>query len=374
MTLPICHSKSSGTHATLKACRASELDLATRRLLKSLRNVFRHLGLLHSVQWNQVGTPAFYMGSGFMANFTPDTIFETELVQTTCTVELDFDFENEIRHLDETYNASYLLEIAEQLPFADIIGLLENNHVIYQDCISNYSHFLNNLKTWFDSFALQEVGEINSGFIFDVNAVEVLNDNEWFTETIIEKYKSAELSKLDLANIIDAEKVALITTNIEAFRNALKDKFSKRLFGIIDTVQSNYEAIYNQSLEFLDTFQLYFATQQTRYWNRGREMSVWRIPAARVLGTDLVEYQIGADEIWKTWPQYMNVDSFAKDQMKNVFSEITRDFFDEVNNAIHAVDDVLLGFATDVKKDLNALSESLQLYKQSTLVDETFIL
>ena len=105
-----------------------------------------------------------------------------------------------------------------------------------------------------------------------------------------------------------------------------------------------------------------------------RRMSIWLKPVSRINSVNLVPVTYEKDEIWRTWPDYMDINYFMSNQAYSLLGETDVDFFDVLQTELTNVDSEFTRRASSVANALELVAESLGDYAVTAQVDEAFIL
>ena len=336
--------------------------------------VYRHMNLLRHVDGHGISEPAAYVNPNLHGDYIPSSIYPERYYAYKCGVKIFFNFPSYQNAIPPLRNLSEVLSVAQELPYRTLLNMLRRNLTQYINCTSGYSSFIYELAGWMQTFKLSQVDVFNHGFVFEEAAAQFLDEYNWLKYDIFQRYNHAELTKMELADVVTTEKISSIIQHMDSFRSSIKLQFSNSLKSAIVTHRRAYHRLYRETLEFLLKFESYFATRETHYWDLARDLDLWRIPEAHVQAGNPVQFRYLKQEVWRTWPEYMNIFAFYMEQYANVLNDIDHHLFDVLSSSINYVDNQLTQFSNSIKNDLNTFVDNMAAFKRTTNLDSEFIL
>ena len=143
---------------------------------------------------------------------------------------------------------------------------------------------------------------------------------------------------------------------------------------VLDKLYQNTTTIYFEALSYLSEMQVYFADElESIFLKHARSLSMLRVPQLRLDDVDMVSYKYNLMDIWKVWPDYMDMEYFAKHQVNNVFKEIKLNFFDKAHDILSKIDMELEQHVNDIEISLLSLKSMLDDYAETSKIDERLV-
>ena len=269
-------------------------------------------------------------------------------------------------------NLTGLVIAIDEYPFSSVLLHLHSNLSLFDRCSSNYSMFLEEVNSWISQFTSMDAIEFD--FIFEEIASPFLANIDWYTSNLLHPYEKNVVTKLQLSNRLDDDKVADIVNNAGLIQNGITSKVGDPIRVWTALYQAAFKNAYTTALHYLSTFQIHFPDQQDMFRTLARQMEVWRIPAVTLEAADVVGFKMLENETWRVWPDYMDIQYFVVNQTSGVFKDIDSSVFSVIENRLSSIDRTLQDHISAIENLLKDLKDDFGALKKFSEVGDEFIL
>ena len=340
-----------------------------RRLHTSATRVQRHLKKLRSVGQASVALSIAYSGSG--ATYSPNTLYQTRSFEHDCSTSLNFDIVPDVTFLpvEHITNVSSFISNLRDLPYGPMLDFLSKNLTMFVSCMSEYKHFIQEVKTWYDATRLAMTPGI--AINYETIAQLVISDRDLVT-TLITELAKGQLSIRTLGEVMTEDATRSMVLNLESVKDVIHQDVVKVLFWHIDNQHLQLIDVYTSMLTYLNKFQSYFSMHPGHFLDQARQLELWRQPQATPDGTHHFNFTIDRDDIWKTWPEFMDISFFVENQLPLFFEAFGMIYHDILEEQIYDTDLLTQGLRDDIEKSMRELLLIVQPFKKSA--DEQLIL
>ena len=306
--------------------------------------------------------------------YIPQNFYPTRQFSNMCENEISFP-ENVSTYdkLRAIRNLTSLLHAIEKYPFSTELWKLHKNLKIFHICSSNYSMFLNEVKSLLVQISASPNGP-GQNFIFEDVASPLLADSDWYMSNILGPYQANEVTKLQLGSRLSFNKISDIVSNAESVRASIVSKYSDYMRPIVSSFQTGFGIVYKNILQKLATFQLHFPEQHDVFRDRAKQMVVWQIPGVTLEAADILSFRISENETWRTWPDYMDIQYFVDNQFNNVLKDIDVWLFDIMEDKLASIDQTLQGYISRINTQMDDFRTDLDKLETESIVNDGFVL
>ena len=308
-------------------------------------------------------------------NYTPRTIFPTREDAKFCIEEITsfkINITQDIKHIEN--NMSDTLSLLQKVDFAFVLDDLYHFSNVFNRCTSFYKNFINDVNDYYQGVIERKFKGTTKKYVFEVIAEYVLKDLSWLKTDLLNAYRTAQRTKLDLANMATSSELTGIVSRLKLLKADVRKYFIAPSISSIDSVGSNSEIIYKEALKYLQKFQLYFHNNQQRYLDKAETMNMWRIPEVAIDEANIVRFRLADDEYWQSWPHYMDINYFAENQVDNILTDINQVFFDKLRSVVDGVEGQFARYTAEMEAILqNDLYKLMDDYKALSHTDNEFV-
>ena len=159
----------------------------------SLFETLESLDMVYEASRFDMKDKAFYVEVGEDLEYEPYSIFPNRSAAEACS-EVDKGMHDITTVVDVNHNRTRgqnlteLLEIAQSLPYSDLLLELREYSQRYISCTSYYKDFVDGLMSWRQSINITGQIEYGTQFIFEKEAKSVMEDKQWLMEQIYLPY------------------------------------------------------------------------------------------------------------------------------------------------------------------------------------------
>ena len=235
--------------------------------------------------------------------------------------------------------------------------------------MSEYKHFIQEVKTWYDTTRLAMTPGI--AINYETIAQLVISDRD-LVITLITELAKGQQSLRTLREIMTEDATRSMVLNVESVQDIIHHDIVKVLYGYIDNQHLQLIDVYTSVLTYLRKFQSYFSMHPSHFLDKARQLTLWRQPRATPDGTHHYNFTINRDEIWKTWPEFMDISFFVENQLPLFFEAFEMIYHDILEEQIYDTDLLTQGLRDDIEKSMRHFLGVVQPFKQSA--DEQLIL
>ena len=309
-------------------------------------------------------------------DYTPGTFFPDREAADSCTENIGTFRINVMQNIANiSSNMSDTLSSLQKLKFDVVVNDLYNFSDIFNRCTSFYKTFINDVSSYYQRVNKTKFVDIPKTDVFEVLAEDVLKDLDWLQTDLLKSYQTAHRTKLDLAYMATTTELSGIISRLKLMKSDVKNQFINTWLSLIDDIGVNSGIVYQTALKYLQKFQVYFDTNQQRFLEKAKAMNIWRIPEVAIDDANVVRFRLADDEYWQSWPHYMDIDYFSKNQLENIRTETERVFFYTLNGIIYAIEGNIASFAANIETLLqNDLYQVMDDYKTSSHLDNSFVM
>ena len=342
-------------------------------LMDLLQKMIRNKEMLAGLDGGFLAEPVS-LNASLQSNYTPYSLYLTRQMETVCNTEISFpqDFSDYQRFMTIDTLSDLVLAI-ETYDFNAVLVKLHDNFNLFSQCASNYSAFLDGVKSWISLINL-EYEEPGNDFIFEKVAAPILTHIEWYEANVLNPYKQNEISKLQLRDRLTDNRIADLVNSAENLLNSILSKFSDTLRASASALQTEFQTTCIETLRYLATFQGYFPNKQDIYLTLAKQMRAWQIPTATFEASDILSFQIPENETWRVWPLYMDIRYFVDNQINTVFKSIDKTLFDVIEDKLASIDRMLLDHVDLIDIHLKNLADHMDSLGATSVVDDEFVL
>ena len=321
-----------------------------------------------------VAQPVPVNASLLESEYIPSSIYQSRKTEAICTWQISFPEDlSDYYQLLNIPKLSDLILAIESYDFKAVIRDLHSNFDLFNNCSSQYSGFLEEIKSW--TLQVNPLhDELGNGFTFEEVAAAILADIDWYEENVLNPYKKNELTKLQLRDQLTDNQIIDLVTNAETVENTIITKFSNTIRALASEIQTELQANYTKALRYLANFQIYFPNKQDFYRGRAQRMLIWQIPTAMLETSEILSFQVPENEIWRVWPQYMDIQYFVDNQIRDVFKIIDVSLFDVIEDILTSMDGTLHDHVNSIYMDLEDLVYDLDSLRAKSIVNDEFVL
>ena len=255
------------------------------------------------------------------------------------------------------------------MPYGPVLDFLSKNLTMFVSCMSEYKYFIKEVKTWYDTTRLAMTPGI--AINYETIAQLVISDRDLVT-TLIAELAKGQQSVRTLGEIMTEDATRSMVLNVESVQDIIHHDIVKVLYGYIDDQHLQLIDVYTSMLTYLSKFQSYFTMHPGHFLDQARHLQLWRQPQATPDGTHRFNFTIDSDEVWKTWPEFMDISFFVKNQLPLFFEAFEMIYHDILEEQIYDTDLLTQGLRDDIEKSMRHFLLALQPFKQSA--DEQLIL
>ena len=318
------------------------------------------------------GFPTQPLGTTEATYYIPKNLYRTRQLAYECD-GISFptnlaDYE----HFRLISNLTDLVVAIDGYPFSSVLLHLHNNLSLFDSCSSNYPMFLDDVNFWVSQ--LTGMNAIEFEFIFEEIASPFLENINWYISNLLNPYENNEVTKLQLSNRLDGDKIADIVNNAGVIQNSITSEFGGPMRFWISVYQGALKTAYTITLQYLAIFQIHFPDQQDVFRTLARQMEVWKIPTITLEDANVISFQVLENETWRVWPDYMDIRYFVDNQISNVFKEIDSSVFAAIENRLSSIDHALQGHVSAIENLLKELKNDFDALKESSEVQDVFVL
>ena len=346
----------------------------------SLRNalvlVLNDLGLLETASNFPITEPSSYLNLDDLDNYIPTDIIGDSQLRMVCELSLPFaiNITSDVYNNLDTGDMQLLLNISDLVPYNELFIKLESFISILEECTSHYSGLLDDMTGGILASPMSTEVEAGANFIFEKEAEPLIEDAAWLKDTILESYLQNTYKKLDVAQFLNIERLGEITAHVETIISTINTLFTTEIRSALQDRQVDYRVKYLEGLDLLVRLQGYYVQRSTYFRDLARNMTIWLKPASYLNGVDLVKTILPENEIWRSWPEYMDLSSFNSFQARNVIEEVDSVLFDVLLGALSSVESQLIHYGNSIDASLTALREDLNTYEEEIKLDGNYIL
>ena len=309
-------------------------------------------------------------------NYTPRTFFPDRDTAYFCTETIRnfrINITQDIKSINS--NMSDILLSLQKLNFDVVIEDLYNFSDTFNLCTSFYKNFINDVSSYYQRVINTKFVHIPKTDVFEVLAEDVLKDLVWLQTDLLKSYQTARRTKLDLAYMATTTELSGIISRLKLMKSEVRNQFINTWLSLIDDIGVNSGIVYKTTLKYLQKFQVYFDNNQQRYLDKAKAMDIWRIPEVAIDAANVIRFRLTDDEYWQSWPHYMDIDYFTKNQLGNIRSEIEQVFFYTLSSIIFDIEGNIASYTANIGTLLqNDLYQVMDDYKASSYLDNSFVM
>ena len=312
------------------------------------------------------------LGTPETNDYIPQNLYRTRQLAYECDRISFSSNPSDYEHFRLISNLTDLVVAINEYPFSSVLLHLHGNLSLFDRCSSNYSMFLYEVNFWVSQ--LTWMNAIEFEFIFEEIASPFLANINWYTSNLLNPYEKNEVTKLQLSNRLDDDKIADIVNNAGVIQNSITSTFGDPLRYWTSVYEAALKTAYTITLQYFAIFQIHFPDQQDVFRTLARDMEVWKIPVVTLEDADIISFKVLKNETWRVWPYYMDIQYFVENQINNVFKEIDSSVFSVIENSLSSIDRTLQGHVSAIENILKDLKDDFDTLKEFSEVGDEFIL
>lgn len=148
---------------------------------------------------------------------------------------------------------------------------------IYQTCSSSYRQFLEEVNGWLGRFSFNKQ---DIEFDFELMMKHFEGDIAWL-KSLRDDYISMKITKLELAELVNSDRVMLLIRSIEKEFTDIQTKIINPIREFTDEAELEVTRAYIFMLQYVSTYKEFFRKADT-FEKKAKRLTMWQVPLPNI--------------------------------------------------------------------------------------------